>query len=80
MYFHSHSTLFAIDAATGHELWTAILNAGSDSASPVRGPTFVDGTIYAYRGADLYAMNADTGVPVETFGDSSGKLDRLTDV
>ena len=69
MYFHSHSTLFAIDAATGHELWTAILNAGSDSASPVRGPTFVDGTIYAYRGADLYAMNADTGVPVETFGD-----------
>ncbi|MDP6579864.1 MAG: PQQ-binding-like beta-propeller repeat protein [Vicinamibacterales bacterium] len=68
MYLHSRSTLFALDAATGEELWTAVLDAGSESGSPVRGPTFADGNIYAYRGADLYAMDAGTGAPVESFG------------
>lgn len=68
MYLHSRSTLFALNAATGEELWTSVLDAGSESGSPVRGPTFADGNIYAYRGADLYAMDADTGAPVETFG------------
>ena len=68
MFLHSHSTLFALDAASGDELWTSVLDAGSDSGSPVRGPTFADGNIYAYRGADLYAMNADTGRPIESFG------------
>ena len=68
MFLHSHSTLFALDAASGDELWTSVLDAGSDSGSPVRGPTIADGNIYAYRGADLYAMNADTGRPIESFG------------
>ena len=68
MFLHSHSRLFALDAASGDELWTSVLDAGSDSGSPVRGPTFADGNIYAYRGADLYAMNADTGRPIESFG------------
>ena len=68
MYLHSHSTLFALNATTGEELWTATLDDGPDAVSPVRGPTFADGRIYAYRGADLYAMDADTGTPVESFG------------
>ena len=68
MYLHSRSTLFALDAASGQELWTVALDAGSESASPVRGPTFADGNIYAYRGADLYAVNANTGEPVKSFG------------
>ena len=68
MYLHSRSTLFALDAATGAELWTAALDAGSPGGSPVRGPTFADGNIYAYRGADLYARNAGTGAAVESFG------------
>ena len=68
MYLHSRSTLFALDAATGAELWTAVLDAGSQSGSPVRGPTFAGGNVYAYRGADLYAMDARTGAPVESFG------------
>ena len=68
MYLHSHSTLFALNAATGQELWTATLDEGPDAVSPVRGPTFADGRVYAYRGADLYAMDANTGAPVESFG------------
>ena len=68
MYLHSRSTLFALDAATGEERWRAVLDAGSESGSPVRGPTFAGDAIYAYRGADLYALDAGTGEPVETFG------------
>ena len=68
MYLHSRSTLFALDAATGAELWTAALDAGSPGGSPVRGPTFAGGNIYAYRGADLYARDAGTGAAVESFG------------
>ena len=69
MYFHSRSTLFALDAATGTEQWRAVLDAGPQGGSPVRGPTFAGGNIYAYRGADLYAVNAQDGTPVESFGD-----------
>lgn len=69
MYFHSRSTLFALDAATGTERWRSVLDAGPQGGSPVRGPTFAGGNIYAYRGADLYAVNAQDGTPVESFGD-----------
>ena len=69
MYFHSRSTLFALDASTGTEQWRAVLDAGPQGGSPVRGPTFAGGNIYAYRGADLYAVNAQDGTPVESFGD-----------
>ena len=68
MYLHSRSTLFALEATTGNELWRTSLDAGSQGGSPVRGPTFADGNIYAYRGADLYAMDARTGTAVESFG------------
>lgn len=69
MYLHSHSTLFALDAATGEELWTTPLDRGLAAAGPVRGSTFADGNIYTYRGADLYALDGGTGSPVESFGD-----------
>ena len=78
MYLHSRSTLFALNAVTGEELWTATLDEGPESGSPVRGPTFADGRVYAYRGADLYAMNAATGVPVESFG-NQGVLPVVTE-
>ena len=68
MYLHSRSTLFGLDAATGVERWTAPLDAGSPGGSPVRGPTFAGGNVYAYRGADLYARDAGTGDAVESFG------------
>jgi glucose dehydrogenase len=70
MYLHSRSTLFALDAVTGQELWTAVLGAGDPGVSPVRGPTFIDGNIYAYRGADLYALDGTTGDPMESFGNN----------
>ena len=78
MYLHSRSTLFALNAATGETLWTATLDGGPASGSPVRGPTFADGRVYAYRGADLYAMDADTGAPVESFG-NQGVLPVVTE-
>ena len=78
MYFHSRSTLFALNATTGEELWTAALEAGPEAAGPVRGPTFADGRVYAYRGADLYAMDAGTGTPVESFG-NQGVLPVVTE-
>ena len=78
MYLHSRSTLFALNAATGEELWTAPLEAGPEAAGPVRGPTFADGRVYAYRGADLYAMDAGTGTPVESFG-NQGVLPVVTE-
>ena len=68
MYLHSHSTQFALDAATGEELWTAPLDRGPTAAGPVRGSTFAGGNLYAYRGADLYATDAATGEAVESFG------------
>ena len=78
MYLHSHSTLFALDPVTGEELWTAVLDRGPAAAGPVRGSTFANGNIYAYRGADLYATNASTGEPVESFGDQ-GVLQVIAD-
>ena len=78
MYLHSRSTLFAINGATGETLWTAPLESATAGSGPVRGPTYANGRVYAYRGATLYAMDAQTGRPVESFGDD-GVLAVVTD-
>jgi len=70
MYFHSRSRLFAVDAATGKALWATGMEEGTEGSGPVRGPTYANGRIYAYRGTTLYAMDAKTGRPVESFGDN----------
>ena len=68
MYLHSRATMFALDATTGAELWRRILDSGSANG-PVRGSTYAEGRVYAYRGADLYAFDAGNGAPVAAFGD-----------
>ena len=68
MYLHSRATMFALDATTGAELWRQILDSGPANG-PVRGSTYAEGRVYAYRGADLYAFDAGNGAPVATFGD-----------
>ena len=78
MYLHSRSTLFALNAETGEALWSATLDEGPQGTSPVRGPTFADGRVYAYRGADLYALDTVTGSPVESFG-NQGVLPVVTE-
>lgn len=68
MYLHSRATMFALDAATGDELWRRPLDSGPANG-PVRGSTYAEGRIYAYRGADLYAFDASNGDAVASFGD-----------
>jgi len=67
MYLHSRVTLFALDARTGAELWRRPLAAGPANG-PVRGSTYAEGRIYAYRGADLYAFDASNGEILADFG------------
>tara|TARA_B110000858_G_scaffold3502_1_gene4057 strand:+ start:28408 stop:30165 length:1758 start_codon:yes stop_codon:yes gene_type:complete len=69
MYLHSPNTMVALDATTGTELWRQPLDAGS-AGGTVRASTYADGRVYAYRGADLYAFDADTGEAIRSFGDA----------
>lgn len=68
MYLHSRATMFALDATTGVELWRKALDAGPANG-PVRGSTYAEGRIYAYRGADLYAFDASNGDALTSFGE-----------
>ena len=68
MYLHSRATMYALDAVSGAELWRRPLDSGPANG-PVRGSTYAEGRIYAYRGADLYAFDASTGDALASFGD-----------
>ncbi|MGE4631399.1 MAG: PQQ-binding-like beta-propeller repeat protein, partial [Pseudohongiellaceae bacterium] len=69
MFLHSRNTMFALDATSGEELWRRPLDAGS-AGGPVRGSTYSEGRVYAYRGADLYAFDAGNGEVIRSFGDT----------
>jgi PQQ-dependent dehydrogenase (methanol/ethanol family) len=75
MYYDAGSKLFAVDAATGAQMWTYQVDPPFEGSG--RGPTYADGYIYAYggpyNGNVLYAVNAKTGQPLQTFG-SKGRL------
>ena len=72
----AHSQAFALDAATGKELWKTQLvdNGGTTS----RGVTYwTDGReerIFWGSGRWLYALNAHTGHPIDSFG-TNGRID-----
>jgi quinoprotein glucose dehydrogenase len=66
MYFNAGSQLFALDGATGKELWT--FQADPAFRGSGRGPVYADGRIYAFGNSDLYAVDAKTGKPVQSFG------------
>ena len=67
MYFHSGTTVLAINAVTGKEVWT--LEVDGVNGGVVRGPLYASGTIYSYHGDKLVAADAKTGELVESFGD-----------
>ena len=75
MYYDAGSKLFAVDGATGAALWTYQVDPPFQGSG--RGPTYADGYIYAYggpyNGNVLYAVNAKTGQPLQSFG-SKGRL------
>ncbi len=71
--------VFALDAATGHELWRFDPTAhGSAAQGHNRGVVYWDapsgGRIMAASGQDLWALDAATGEPVESFG-QGGRVD-----
>ena len=67
MYFHAANMVFGINAATGESIWTLELDVAERNR--VRGPTYAEGKIYSYNGANLVAADAKTGELVESFGD-----------
>ena len=64
--------VFALDAATGRQLWRFDPNAGRPPTSRFRHRGVVvtgDRVIFNYRNR-LYALDRRTGVPIKSFGDS----------
>ncbi|PYR34528.1 MAG: hypothetical protein DMF90_16855 [Acidobacteria bacterium] len=66
MYVNSGSRLFALDAATGSQLWTVPIAPAFPGSG--RGPGAGDDKIYAYGTMSMYAVEAKTGRPIEAFG------------
>src|SRR5262245_18104141 len=69
--------VFALDAATGKELWSFDPNYGKPAPSRFRHRGLVvtgDRVIITYRNK-LYALDRKTGQPITSFGDSSGFAD-----
>jgi quinoprotein glucose dehydrogenase len=66
----------AIDGGTGHERWT--FDSGIEGRGPNRGVTFwgsgADARIFTTQGSCVYAINAQTGRPIPTFG-RDGRID-----
>ncbi len=64
--------VFALNAATGAQLWRFDPNNGAPAASRFRHRGVVvtgDRVLFNYRNR-LYALNRNTGRPIQTFGDS----------
>ena len=69
--------VFALDAATGKELWSFDPNFGKRAPSRFRHRGLVvtgDRVLVTYRNK-LYALDRKTGQPIPSFGDSSGFVD-----
>jgi quinohemoprotein ethanol dehydrogenase len=71
LYFNGGSKLFALDAATGKELWVTQVDPPFPASG--RGPAYGDGRIYAFGRTVLYAVDAKTGRVDESFG-NKGRL------
>ena len=63
--------VFALDAATGQQKWRYV-QTGAGSANVNRGLTYwqegTDKRILFGFGSELYALNAETGLPIHSFG------------
>src|SRR3954451_9824544 len=69
--------VFALDAATGRELWSFDPNYGKPAPNRFRHRGLVvtgDRVLVTYRNK-LYALDRTTGQPITSFGDSSGFAD-----
>jgi glucose dehydrogenase len=81
----SRGSVYAVDAADGHLLWsydvTAKLGGGAREGYVFRnrGVTYADGIVYTAGGSFIFALDAKTGKPVQTFG-TDGQASVILDV
>ena len=81
----SRGSVYAVDAANGYHLWTydvTDLLGGGRAEGYIfrhRGVTYEDGIIYSAAGSFIFALDAETGEPIETFGEN-GQASVLLDV
>jgi quinohemoprotein ethanol dehydrogenase len=78
-------SVYALDAADGHLLWTYDVSALIGGGRPEgyifrnRGVCYSDGVVYAAAGSFLFALDARTGKPVPGFG-TNGQASVILDV
>jgi quinohemoprotein ethanol dehydrogenase len=81
----SRGSVYAVDAADGHLLWTydvtAMLGGGAREGYVFRnrGVTYGDGVVYTAGGSFIFALDAKTGKPIPTFG-NNGQASVILDV
>ncbi len=81
----SRGSVYAVDAADGHLLWTydvtQMLGGGAREGYVFRnrGVVYGDGVIYAAGGSFLFALDAKTGKPLPGFG-KNGQASVILDV
>ena len=81
----SRGSVYAVDAADGHLLWTydvtALLGGGARDGYVFRnrGVTYADGVVYTAGGSFIFALDAKSGKPIPTFG-KNGQASVILDV
>lgn len=74
--------VYAIDATTGQRLWTYAVDnliGGGENGITNRGLAYGDGYVYFAAGPSVFALDAKTGAPVQSFG-NQGRADILLNV
>ncbi len=78
-------SVYAVDAADGHHLWTFDVSAKLGGARREgyifrnRGACYADGIVYTAAGSFLFAIDAKTGKAISTFG-TDGQASVILDV
>ena len=81
----SRGSVYAVDGADGHLLWTydvtELLGGGRREGYIFRhrGVTYENGIVYSAAGSFVFALDAETGEPLEGFGEN-GQANVLLDV
>lgn len=81
----SRGSVYAVNAADGHLIWTydvTELLAGGRREGYIfrhRGVTYAQGVVYSAAGSFIFALDAKTGEPIESFGEH-GQASVILDV
>ena len=81
----SRGSVYALNATDGHLLWTydvtEMLGGGRREGYIFRhrGVTYADGVVYSAAGSFIFALDAETGEPLEGFGEN-GQASVILDV